>query len=463
MSEEPVISLKNISKVYKRYHRPVDRLKEALFPKQSRAEEFWALHHIDLEISKGETVGIVGRNGSGKSTLLQIIAGTLRPTSGEMTVRGRISALLELGSGFNPEFTGRQNTFFNGRILGLSQEEVAERFDAIAAFAGIGDFMDQPVKTYSSGMFVRLAFAVAINADPDILIVDEALSVGDEAFQRKCFARIYDLQEKGATVLFVSHSAGSIVELCDRATLIDGGEIILQGIPKVVIANYQKFLYAPDHERASLRETFKREGSRPDGSLAKQFATSTPDSTQSDQADSGAAALQVGYDPYLKPQHTVTYQSQGATIKNPTIKTLQGKPANLLVRNERYIYSYSVYFSEDAYKVRFGMLIKTVSGYELGGAASHREGQEMPFVAAGSLVNVEFEFSSTLLPGTYFVNAGVLGRVGENNVYLDRVIDAVMFKVLVDTESRATGIVDFGMTSKILMLHTTSETKPNTV
>ena len=190
MSNEPAISLSQISKVYKRYHRPVDRLREVLLPGKPRAEEFWALRNISLEIPQGDTVGIVGRNGSGKSTLLQIIAGTLQATSGQLQVHGRVSALLELGSGFNPEFTGRQNTFFNGRILGLSQAEIAAKFDDIAAFADIGSFMDQPVRTYSSGMFVRLAFAVAINAEPDILIVDEALSVGDEAFQRKCFARI---------------------------------------------------------------------------------------------------------------------------------------------------------------------------------------------------------------------------------------------------------------------------------
>ena len=457
MSKEPAISLKDVSKVYKRYHRPVDRLKEALFPSHAKAENFWALKDINLEISQGETVGIIGRNGSGKSTLLQIIAGTLQPTSGEIDVRGRVSALLELGSGFNPEFTGRQNTFFNGRILGLSQEEISAKFEAIAAFADIGDFIDQPVKTYSSGMFIRLAFAVAINAEPDIFIVDEALSVGDEAFQRKCFARIYDLQEQGATVLFVSHSAGLIVELCDHAAMIDDGEIILRGNPNAVLANYRKFLYAPADKSAILRETLKREGLKPTSPIGTSANTYHGDEqTNSPETVAKSIEAPADYDPYLKPQYTVNYQSRGAKIKNPFIKTLQGKKANLLVHNERYIYSYSVYFPQEAYRVRFGMLIKTVSGFELGGAASHLEGQEIECIPAGTIVDVEFEFSCSLLSGTYFLNAGVIGRTDEETVYLDRVIDAIMFKVHQGHKSNATGTVDFGMTSKTSMLHIAS-------
>src|SRR4028118_716284 len=180
------ISLNDVSKCYKRYNRPVDRLKELLLPGKSHAEKFWALQNINLKVTKGETLGIIGQNGSGKSTLLQIIAGTLTPTTGEVGVNGRVSALLELGSGFNPEFTGRQNVFFNGQILGLSREEVEAKFDDIAAFAEIGDFIDRPVKTYSSGMAVRLAFAVVANTEPKILIVDEALAVGDAKFQARC-------------------------------------------------------------------------------------------------------------------------------------------------------------------------------------------------------------------------------------------------------------------------------------
>jgi lipopolysaccharide transport system ATP-binding protein len=247
MSDEIAISLQNVSKCFKRYARPVDRLKEILLPHKSRADEFWALRDISLEIPKGETFGLVGQNGSGKSTLLQIIAGTLQPTTGRVITRGRISALLELGSGFNPEFTGRQNIIFNGRILGLSQAEIEDRFDAIAAFADIGDFLEEPVKTYSSGMYVRLAFAVAINVEPDILIVDEALAVGDIFFQAKCFRRIEALQESGVTILFVSHDLSTVQNLCREGVLMNHGRILCRAEPSVISSEYFK-LFRMAHE-----------------------------------------------------------------------------------------------------------------------------------------------------------------------------------------------------------------------
>ncbi|MDP5338357.1 MAG: ABC transporter ATP-binding protein [Nodularia sp. (in: cyanobacteria)] len=242
MGEEMAISLKNVSKCFKRYARPVDRLKEILLPGKSISDEFWALRDINLEIPKGQTVGIIGRNGSGKSTLLQIIAGTLTPTTGEVHVKGRVSALLELGSGFNPEFTGRQNVFFNGRLLGLSQQEIVEKFDEIAGFADIGDFIEQPVKTYSSGMFVRLAFAVAVNVNPEILIVDEALAVGDVVFQHRCMRRMRDLMDSGVTTLFVSHDSGAIKNLCNSAVMIHDGKLRASGLPNAVIIEYLKLV-----------------------------------------------------------------------------------------------------------------------------------------------------------------------------------------------------------------------------
>jgi lipopolysaccharide transport system ATP-binding protein len=203
MGAEIAISLNNVSKGFKRYAQPVDRLKEMILPSQSYAQEFWALRDISFDIMKGETMGIIGRNGAGKSTLLQLICGTLTPTRGEVQVNGRIAALLELGAGFNPEFTGRENVYMNGAIMGLSKGEVDERFDNIAAFADIKDFIDRPVKTYSSGMYVRLAFASAIHVNPDILIVDEALAVGDMFFQAKCMARMRQMMESGVTVLLL--------------------------------------------------------------------------------------------------------------------------------------------------------------------------------------------------------------------------------------------------------------------
>ena len=214
---------------------------------------FDALRAVDLEVRRGETVGIVGRNGSGKSTLLQIIAGTLQPSHGEVAVNGRLAALLELGAGFNPEFTGRENISVAAAVAGLSRGEIAARFDDIVAFADIGAYIDQPVKTYSSGMFVRLAFSLAINVDPDVLIVDEALSVGDEAFQRKCFARLERFRGDGGTLLFVTHHPGTILQLCDRALLLDQGESLFFGNPRDALTLYQRVLYAPESERDGLR------------------------------------------------------------------------------------------------------------------------------------------------------------------------------------------------------------------
>jgi lipopolysaccharide transport system ATP-binding protein len=237
--DEIAISLKNVSKCFKRYAKPADRLKEILLPKKSHAQMFWALRDISLNVARGEALGIIGQNGSGKSTLLQVIAKTLTPTAGKVFVNGRVSALLELGSGFNPEFTGRQNVFFNGQILGLSQEEIATKFDKIIKFAEIGDFIEQPVKTYSSGMFVRLAFAVAVSVNPDILIVDEALAVGDIYFQQKCFERIQELKHQGTTLLFVSHDSTAVYKLCDRAVLMESGKAVLDAKPKQVIDLYE--------------------------------------------------------------------------------------------------------------------------------------------------------------------------------------------------------------------------------
>jgi lipopolysaccharide transport system ATP-binding protein len=243
MGDETAISLTNVSKSYKRYARPIDRLKEILLPSKSHAQEFWALQDINLEIPKGQTLGIIGQNGSGKSTLLQIIADTLSPTTGKVKVNGRVSALLELGSGFNPEFTGRQNVFFNGQLLGLSKKEIESKFDIIAGFADIGDFIDEPVKTYSSGMFVRLAFAVAINVEPEILIVDEALSVGDGVFVHRCMAKIKEFQDLGGTILFVSHDTGSVSRLCSKVVWLNQSQLVEIGEPIEVCKHYQAWVY----------------------------------------------------------------------------------------------------------------------------------------------------------------------------------------------------------------------------
>jgi len=451
MSSEIAIKVENLSKCYQIYDQPRDRLKQFVLPRFKRFagrhskqyfREFWALKDVSFEVKKGETVGIIGRNGSGKSTLLQLICGTLNPTCGDIETKGRIAALLELGSGFNPEFTGRENVYMNAAVIGLSKEETDARFDDIATFADIGDFIDQPVKSYSSGMVVRLAFAVAINVDPEILIVDEALSVGDELFQRKCFSRIEAISKQGATILFVSHSGGTIVELCDRAVLMDAGEKLAVGLPKQIVGRYQKLLYAPADKCDAIREQIRRSVE-----LAVESAKAEVGDPNFEEYTTiqHKQDIQESFDPNLKAKSTIIYESHGAYIESPVVLTLAGEKVNNLIRGKTYRYSYEVHFKKSACNIRFGMLIKTTSGVELGGGASASSSRDsLSYAEPGSNYRVEFRFHCALNPGVYFLNAGVVGDVDGSETFLHRSIDIAMFRVQPDTENLATGIVDFG-------------------
>jgi lipopolysaccharide transport system ATP-binding protein len=252
MSFDFAIQARNLGKCYQIYEQPFDRLKQSFWRSKRRFyQEFWVLRDVSFEIRKGETVGIIGSNGSGKSTLLQLLCGTLNPTEGEVTLNGRVAALLELGAGFNLEFTGRENVYMNGAIMGLSTAEMDSRYDEIAAFANIGSFIEQPVKTYSSGMYVRLAFATAINVSPDILVVDEALAVGDIRFQQKCMARIKKFCQTG-TVIFVSHDTAAVIELCSRAFWIESGKIRFDGAPKFVVEKYLQYMSEGDSKQETI-------------------------------------------------------------------------------------------------------------------------------------------------------------------------------------------------------------------
>lgn len=451
------IRVQNLGKCYQIYGAPRDRLKQFVAPRLQRMagkapkqyfREFWALKDVSFEVKKGETVGIIGRNGSGKSTLLQMICGTLNPTSGSIQTHGRIAALLELGSGFNPEFTGRENVYMNAAVLGLSKEEVDERFDDIAAFADIGQFIDQPVKTYSSGMVVRLAFAVAINVDPEILIVDEALSVGDELFQRKCFSRIEAIKNNGATILFVSHSGGTIVELCDRAVLMDSGEKLAVGVPKQIVGRYQKLLYAPADRRESIREQIRRM----DEHVAVSSSAAEQEAHHDQLPSEHVQEPQENFDPHLKPSSTIEYESHGAVIGMPYILTLSAERVNGLVRGRKYRYCYQVNFNRVATNVRFGMSIKTTIGLSLGGALSAPSLKEsISFVDAGETINVEFTFNCHLNPGLYFMNAGVFGCQGKEETVLHRKADVIAFRVLPVSSNIETEIVSFGFEPRVII------------
>lgn len=261
MDSQIAIEVNHLSKAYKMYDKPVDRLKETLFMgRRTYHRDFYALDDVSFQVKRGETLGIIGRNGAGKSTLLKIITGVLQPTSGEVKVNGRISSLLELGAGFNPEFTGIENIYLNGTVMGFSREEMDERVQDILDFADIGDFVYQPVKTYSSGMYVRLAFAVAINIKPEILIVDEALAVGDARFQLKCYRKFDEFKEKNVTTLFVSHSTDMIKKLCTSAILLDSGKNLYQGDPKETSRRYYDLIF-PNHNQDQKHNDKRERGS----------------------------------------------------------------------------------------------------------------------------------------------------------------------------------------------------------
>lgn len=444
-TSQTAISLNNVSKNYKLFDSPVHRVKETFHPFGKKySSDFRALKNITVEIGWKETIGIVGRNGCGKSTLLQIVCGIMPPTSGGLIVNGRISAILELGAGFNPEFSGRDNIYLNCSILGMEREEVDGQIEDILEFADIGQFVDQPVKTYSSGMAVRLAFSIAINVDPDILVVDEALSVGDAAFQRKCFARIKEIQERGATILFVSHDGGAVVDLCDKAILLDQGEMLYYGTPKKVISLYHKLLFAPQDQlesvRSSIVDTVKRENS------SGYTDSDLPADVSLDEITSKAY-----FNESLVPKSTTWYASHGAEIHCPHIQTLDGRKVNVLVRNEEYYCAYDVHFSENVYTVRFGMLIKTVRGVELGGYGNSVEDENQEYITEGSVAQVRLRFRCSLLPGVYFLNAGVMGVLAREEGFLHRGIDVAMFEVMSEKNIGSTAIVDFGVTPQVTM------------
>lgn len=447
------IHVEGLSKRYEIYSQPSDRLKQMVLPRFQRAmhravrpyfREFWALRDVSFDVRHGETVGIVGRNGSGKSTLLQMICGTLTPTLGRISVDGRISALLELGAGFNPEFTGRENVLLSGLVYGISEEGIRKRYDEILDFAGIGDFIDQPVKTYSSGMYVRLAFAVAINVSPDLLVVDEALAVGDEAFQRKCLAKIDAIRDSGATVLFVSHSAGTVVELCDRAILLDGGEMLAAGTPKEIVTTYQKLLYAPAEQTQQIRQDI----------LSAYRSTGTIPSVQvtADGVDvlaggpRGHIALGDDDPAYwedgMVSKSVVEYARQGASIEDPHVQTLDGRRVNVLSPGHTYVYAYKVHLDRALARVRCGMMIRSMTGIEVGGAASMLQQDALPLMESGTTLEARFKFRCLLHPGVYFLNAGVLAALHEGEEYADRRIDICMFRVMPSSTRLATGFVD---------------------
>ena len=419
MSEEIAISLQNVSKCFKRYAHPVDRLKELLLPQKVCSHEFWALRDINLEIPKGQTVGIIGRNGSGKSTLLQIIAGTLTPTTGKLNVKGRVSALLELGSGFNPEFTGRQNVFFNARLLGLTQKEIENKFDEIAGFADIGDFIEQPVKTYSSGMFVRLAFAVAVNVNPEILIVDEALAVGDVVFQHRCMGRMRYLMDSGVTTLFVSHDPGAIKTLCNCAVMIHDGKIRNTGSPNAVTIEYLKLVTELE---LGLTQT----------NLEAQFSDTDSKNIKINQDDFSVTLPNKNYVTTNNIPERATRRGSGkARIDNIKLLNRLGEDVGentIFAFNEEVILSVKLKIYDHLKSCIVGFFICDKNGNEIIGSNTFEENITIDKLQPNEELKIEFKFKLPLRPNSYSIT--VAGAENYEVLTFDWIDNAAVFQVL---------------------------------
>ena len=407
---EYAIRIKGASKYFPIYDTPRDRLKQMVMARLHRLfgraprpyhREFWALNEVSFDIRRGETVGIIGRNGAGKSTLLQIISGTLAPSSGEVATRGRIAALLELGAGFNPEFSGRENVFMNGAILGLSHEEVARRFDEIAAFADIGEFIDQPVKTYSSGMYVRLAFAVQACVDPEILIVDEALAVGDIGFQYKCFKRMEALREKGVTILMVTHSTGSILEYADRCIVLDGGRVIhdTTDVLAAVLA-YEKGMMSQAQAQSA-------EPVADSGGDARPVTVSELKAIQEREWNRELGEKRFGSARAIIERIDL-YKGDGASLeKNP-----------LLRPNEEAVFRVRLLAAEPIRNVVLGISISGVRGGDIWGDNNLNANQTLDLESGAH--EVEYRVRLPLSSGEYLVHCGLACFNGEVREELDQ-------------------------------------------
>jgi lipopolysaccharide transport system ATP-binding protein len=453
--DDIVISLKNVSKYYKLYNSPKDRLKEAFnISNKIYHKRFYATKNLDLEIKKGEILGIVGKNGSGKSTLLKLITKVLTPNEGTVDISGKISALLELGSGFNPEFTGMQNIYFYGTILGYSKEEMNEKLDEIITFAEIGDFIDQPLKTYSSGMKARLGFAVAVHIEPEILILDEVLSVGDVLFKRKSYAKMQEFFENGKTIIYVSHSANEINRLCTRAVFLLNGEIIMDNTPKLVTKYYEKYLFAKKENQEKVIEeinnltcqTLQSNKELPEAEVEVSLPKEELLVESCDKEDFENTILpsevvsniqKAFFIPDFESKNKTEYDNTFLDIYDIWIETLAGEKVNVLITNERYRYCYKLKFKGDFKNVDYGMQIVTEKGVMIAGSKNE---QSIPDVKNDDILQVKWEFNCLMHEGIYYANVAVNHPVDGHREYINRVIDAVVFKVL-PSENNCNGLI----------------------
>lgn len=424
MEKNLAISVQDVTKIYRLYDKPIDRLLETMsITKKTYHKKFFALDKISFEIEKGTTVGIIGTNGSGKSTILKIITGVLNPSSGKVEVDGNISALLELGAGFNMDYTGIENIYMNGTMMGFSREEMEKKLPEILEFADIGDFVHQPVKTYSSGMFVRLAFALAINVEPEILIVDEALSVGDVFFQSKCYKKMDEIRQKGTTILMVTHDMGSVIKYCDKVILLNKGSFVAEGNAGEIVDLYKKI-------------------------LANRFE---PEQEAEDEKNSGGAAvLESGklMKEALSLNPNVTEYGDGrAEIYDLGLIDSKGEISNLLIKGEEFTIKERIRFFADIKQPIFTYTIKDKKGTELSGTNTMFELIDVEEVHPGDTYDVEFKQKMNLQGGEYLVSMSCTGFENGQHVVYHRLYDVANITVI--SNKNTVGIYD--MESKVIV------------
>ena len=429
-SNNNAISVNNVTKIYRLYEKPIDRLKEVMSPTHKNYHrDFYALSGISFDVPKGQTVGIIGTNGSGKSTILKIITGVLTPTEGTLKVNGVISALLELGAGFNMDYTGIENIYMNGTMMGFSRKEMDDKLKDILDFADIGDFVYQPVKTYSSGMFVRLAFALAINVEPEILIVDEALSVGDVFFQAKCYRRMEEIRQKGTTILMVTHDMGAIIKYCDQVVVLNKGNFIAQGEPGKMVDLYKKILANQmDELSLDLEEISSGELNDFSGEQVK---------SRSDRN-----ALKEGF---MKDKLTVNpnrteYGDKKAEIVDFGLLDERGNLSNLLLKGEYFTIKEKIQFHGNIESPIFTYTIKDKRGADLTGTNTMYEASDVESVKQGDVYEVEFKQKMTLQGGEYLLSMSCTGFENGEHVVYHRLYDIVNITVI--SNKNTVGIYD---------------------
>ena len=411
MDKNLAISVQGVSKIYKLYDKPIDRLKEAVsLTHKSYHRDFFALSDISFDVKKGETVGIIGTNGSGKSTILKIITGVLSPTTGTAEVSGNISALLELGAGFNSEYTGLENIYMNGTMMGFSREEMQRRMDDILRFADIGDFVNQPVKTYSSGMFVRLAFALAINVDPEILIVDEALSVGDVFFQAKCYRRMEEMMKNGTTILMVSHDMGSIIKYCDKVVLLNRGHFVAQGEAGKMVDLYKKILANQTDELAeALIEQNKEALGLPVGEVHT-------DKSMKERMN-------------LNPE-VQEYGDGRASFEDFGTLDARGNVTNLLLKGEMFTIRERIRFHAPIEMPIFTYTLRDKKGTDITGTNTMFEGADIKPVKDGDVYTVSFRQKMNLQGGEYLLSMSCTGYENGEHVVYHRLYNVLSLTVI---------------------------------